>query len=130
MSALPPSQYPAIGRMDRATSSMRASAAPNNQRLSVVTRQIPLPFAYEDYEFDLTELEAVQSLGGTLDLAYAEEAQRSVAEEFEQWLINGAPEFSDGGSTIYGYRTHPNRLPDDRGHLGHGDQYLPGHSSR
>ena len=71
---------------------------------------MPLPFAFEDYEFDITELEAVQRLGGALDTAYTEEAQRSVAETFENWLVNGAAEFSVDGNTIYGYRTHPNRV--------------------
>ena len=104
------SQYQAMNRMDTASADMRASAAGNNQRLSVTPRLVPLPFAFEDYEFDITELEAVQRLGGTLDTAYTEEAQRSVAETFENWLVNGAAEFSDGGNTIYGYRTHPNRI--------------------
>jgi uncharacterized linocin/CFP29 family protein len=104
------SQYQAINRMDPATTDMRASAAGNNQRLRVTPRLVPLPFAFEDYEFDITELEAVQRLGGTLDTAYAEEAQRSVAETFESWLVNGAPDYSVDGNTIYGYRTHPNRI--------------------
>jgi uncharacterized linocin/CFP29 family protein len=104
------SQYTAVGRMDRASRDMRASAASNNQRMSLTPHLVPLPFAYEDYEFDLTELEAIQSLGGGLDLAYAEEAQRAVAEEFETWLVVGAPEFTLDGNTIYGYTTHPNRL--------------------
>lgn len=104
------SQYQAINRMDPATTDMRASAAGNNQRLRVTPHLIPLPFAFEDYEFDITELEAVQRLGGTLDTAYAEEAQRSVAETFESWLVNGAPDYSVDGNTIYGYRTHPNRI--------------------
>ena len=104
------SQYQAISRMDSASSSMRASAAANNQRLSVIPHLVPLPFAFEDYEFDITELEAVQRLGGTLDTAYTEEAQRSVAETFESWLVNGAAAFSVDGNTIYGYRTHPNRV--------------------
>jgi len=104
------SQYQAIGRMDPATTDMRASAAGNNQRLRVTPHLVPLPFAFEDYEFDITELEAVQRLGGTLDTAYTEEAQRSVAETFESWLVNGAPEFSVDGNTIFGYRTHPNRV--------------------
>jgi hypothetical protein len=104
------SQYAAIGRMEPASTDMRASAAGNNQRLTVTPHLVPLPFAFEDYEFDITELEAVQRLGGTLDTAYAEEAQRSVAETFEQWLISGAPEFSVDGNTIYGYRTHPQRV--------------------
>ena len=104
------SQYQAINRMDNATTDMRASAAGNNQRLTVTPRLVPLPFAFEDYEFDITELEAVQRLGGTLETAYTEEAQRSVAETFENWLVNGAAEFSVDGNTIYGYRTHPNRV--------------------
>ena len=106
------SQYAAIGRMEAVSTDMRASAAGNNQRLSVTPHLVPLPFAFEDYEFDITELEAVQRLGGTLETAYAEEAQRSVAETFESWLINGAPAFSVDGNTIYGYRTHPNRVID------------------
>jgi uncharacterized linocin/CFP29 family protein len=104
------SQYGAIGRMDPATTDMRASAAGNNQRLRVTPHLVPLPFAFEDYEFDITELEAVQRLGGTLDTAYTEEAQRSVAETFERWLISGAPEFSVDGNTVYGYRTAPGRV--------------------
>jgi uncharacterized linocin/CFP29 family protein len=104
------SQYQAINRMDNATTDMRASAAGNNQRLTVTPRLVPLPFAFEDYEFDITELEAVQRLGGTLETAYTEEAQRSVAETFENWLVNGAAEFSVDGNTIYGYRTHPSRV--------------------
>jgi uncharacterized linocin/CFP29 family protein len=104
------SQYQAIARMDPATTDMRASAAGNNQRLSVTPHLVPLPFAFEDYEFDITELEAVQRLGGALETAYTEEAQRSVAETFESWLVNGAPEFSVDGNTIYGYRTHPGRV--------------------
>ena len=103
-------QYQAIGRMEPAGSDMRASAAGNQQRLTVLERQVPLPFAFEDYEFDITEFEAVQRDGGQLNLAYAEEAERSVAEKFESWLINGAPDFSDTGGSIYGYRTHPNRV--------------------
>ena len=104
------SQYQAINRMEAASTDMRASAAGNNQRLAVTPRLVPLPFAFEDYEFDITELEAVQRLGGALDTSYTEEAQRSVAETFENWLINGASEFSEGANTIYGYRTHPNRV--------------------
>jgi hypothetical protein len=104
------SQYTAIGRMEPATTDMRASAAGNNQRLTVTPHLVPLPFAFEDYEFDITELEAVQRLGGGLETAYAEEAMRSVSETFEAWLVNGAPAFSVDGNTIYGYRTHPQRV--------------------
>jgi uncharacterized linocin/CFP29 family protein len=96
--------------MEPAGSDMRASAAGNDQRLTVGEQQIPLPFAFEDYDFDITEFEALQNNGAQLDLAYAEEAQRSVAEKFESWLINGAPDLSSTGSAIYGYRTHPSRV--------------------
>ena len=71
------SQYQAINRMEARVTDMRASAAGNNQRLSVTPRLVPLPFAFEDYEFDITELEAVQRMGGALDTSYTEEAQRS-----------------------------------------------------
>jgi uncharacterized linocin/CFP29 family protein len=103
------SQYNAVGRMERASADMRASAASNNQLLTVTPHLVPLPFAYADYDFDITEMEAVQRLGGQLDTTYAEEAMRSVTEEFERWLVNGAPEFSVDGNTIWGYRTHPLR---------------------
>jgi uncharacterized linocin/CFP29 family protein len=104
------SMYQTVTRMDPALTDMRMSAAGNNQRLSVAPHMVPLPFAYEDWEFDLTEVEAMQRNGGTLDTAYAEEAMRSVDEKFEDWLFNGAPDHVYDGLTLYGYRTHPQRI--------------------
>lgn len=106
------SQYHGVGRMGTANRSLYASAAGTQERLQVEPHTVLLPFAYADYQFDITELEASQRNGQRLDLTHAEEAQRTVAEDHENLLINGSTDFQIGGVPIYGYRTHPGRAQD------------------
>ncbi len=68
---------------------------------------IPLPIIHKDFNLNLRTLAASRTRGEALDTTQARVAARLVSERLEQMLFVGGPVF--GGSSIYGYTTHPDR---------------------
>lgn len=104
------SQYNSVGDMDAATVDMRPSAAGNNQRLRLDPHLVPLPFVFEDYEFDARELTASQNLGLGLDTTHATMAMRKVMEGFESLLFAGTVVGTRDGNRVWGYTNQPQRV--------------------
>jgi len=103
------SQYEDISEMGESNLSMRMSDMGNFERLELNPHLVPLVFAYKDYSFDLSELEAARYDGRSLDLTHAVAAQRSVAYDMERLLFNGSTQFTADGVPLYGYTTQPQR---------------------
>lgn len=69
--------------------------------------QIALPIFHKDFFINLRVLTASRDKGEALDTMQARMAARVVAEQMENVLFNGGPQF--GSMPMYGYRTHPDR---------------------
>lgn len=73
------------------------------------------------WEIDFRTLETSRLYGEPLDVSEARESAESVAEKQEDMMFNGDPLLVVGGTTVYGMRTHPNRLTDTATNYGGGD---------
>lgn len=100
--------YEAMGDIDPARMSMSMSASGRNQQASVNPHLMPLPFVYDDMQFDLRTLMAMAR--GGVDLAHIALAQQKVLEGFEQLAVNGSTQFAYQSVPIYGMLNHPRRL--------------------
>lgn len=101
--------YQALGDIDAAQLSMSMSAAGRNQRAPVDLNLMPLPFSFDDLQFDLRQLTAMQR-DSALDLAHTQAIQQKVLEAFETLAVSGSTQFAYQGVPIYGMLNHPNRL--------------------
>ena len=72
------------------------------------TQQVPVPIVHKDFRVNLRNLEASRRMGQGVDLVASDIAARVVAEKSEDMLFDGAPIVVEG-SSIVGYRTHPDR---------------------
>lgn len=70
---------------------------------------VPVPIFSMEFAIDLRTLLAARRLGDGLDTTAAVEATRVVAEAMDDIIINGNSSIVVNGTTIYGYRTHPDR---------------------
>ena len=70
----------------------------------------PLPIITSPFRFGWRQIEAMRRSGGTtLETATSSNAQRKVAEKLEDMMLNGDSKIVVAGSTIYGFRTLPQR---------------------
>jgi len=70
----------------------------------------PVPVIFRDFELDWRMLNASQIEGVPIDLSNSDAAIRKVGVASENIVVNGHAH-GLGGQTIYGYTTHPNRIP-------------------
>jgi uncharacterized linocin/CFP29 family protein len=69
---------------------------------------VPVPVVHKDWDLNLRNLEASRRFNSGLDVSGAAIAGRIVGDKSEGMLFSGAA-VNVGGSTIYGYTTHPHR---------------------
>ena len=109
--------YEKITDMDPALTSLDGLARTDNDRQEFILSQLPLPITHKDFFINLRTLMASRQTGETLDTTQVRTAGRVVAEQLENMLFNGGPNF--GGLPIYGYTTQPDRNTDTFGTGGH-----------
>lgn len=102
------SQWQGGGRMEGAKLTMDPRTLFNRDRVEYDTNQVPIPFIGMEFYLTIREL----SNPGSLQTDNAMAAANAVNEAIEDMVINGAPAIVVGGSPVYGYRTHPNRITD------------------
>jgi hypothetical protein len=107
-------EYSGIGDMDDAVVSMDGLARSDNDRVEFGANNVPLPITHKDFNIGIRTLAASRSGGRSsstvregLDTTQIRISTRKVSEMLERMLFKGGAKF--GGSTIYGYTTHPQR---------------------
>jgi len=100
-------EYEKVTDMNPAETTLSGVARTEDDRPEFELGTLPLPITHKDFNLNLRHLVASRSRGEPLDTTQARVAGRKVSERLEQMLFLGGPVF--GGSTIYGYLTHPNR---------------------
>jgi len=70
---------------------------------------MPLPIIHKDFNLNIRALHASRNGGNPLDTTQIKLATRLVAEKAENILFNGISSIKVQNSTIYGYKTAPNR---------------------
>ncbi len=103
------SQWNTSSEMTRAAVTIEGYSRGSRDRLDFELNSVPVPVIHKEYDFGTRELEASRRMGNALETGHAEAAARVVAEELERMLIGGNTNIVIGGSTIYGYTTHPDR---------------------
>lgn len=99
--------YERVTDMDPASTTLDGLARTVNDRQEFDLNQLPLPITHKDFFLNLRELSSSREKGEALDTTQVRTAGRVVAEQLENMLFNGGPQF--GGLTIPGYLTHPDR---------------------
>lgn len=107
-------QYNKMSTMPPANLAMNPLTDGERGRIDFSLAGVPIPFAFEDFQLDIRTLTASRSLGSSLDLQQGSEASYQVALAWETLLFNGTPAMAVADrvgtlSTIYGYKTHPDR---------------------
>ncbi len=112
----------------RTSSEKRVAEATLNGRTTVsgdnVARGfdgVVMPIIASPWELDFRTLENSRLFGEPLDVSEARESAQAVVEKQEDLMFNGDTNLVVGGMTIYGMRTHPNRLTDTATNYGGGD---------
>lgn len=100
-------EYQKVGDIDPAIVSLDGVTRSENDTPEYSTANLPLPITHKDFYINMRKLVASRNLGESLDVTMARASGRKVSEELERMLYQGGKTF--GGSTIYGYCTHPNR---------------------
>lgn len=106
-------EYETVSDMEEAIISMSGVERSDNDRQEYERSGVPLPMTHKDFDVDLRELEASRNGTRPIDTTRAGVAGRKVSEKQEEMLFEGGPTF--GGLPIYGYTTHPQRIPTSFG---------------
>jgi uncharacterized linocin/CFP29 family protein len=114
------SQWNTSSEMTPAQVSMTGQGAGERDRVEFNLAGVPVPVIWKEFQIGARQLEASRRLGEPLDTTHVYEATRVVAEMQEYMLFNGAAVVLNA-SSIYGYRTHPNRNTDTATNYGGGD---------
>jgi uncharacterized linocin/CFP29 family protein len=100
-------EYETIGDMEEAVVSLDGLSRSDNDTLGFAPANVPLPITHKDFNIGLRKLAASRERGEALDTLQVRVSTRKVAEKLEYMLFRGGSKY--GGSTIYGYTSHPNR---------------------
>ncbi len=100
-------EYEKITDMEAAVVSLDGLPRGDSDRQEFSLSNIPVPIIHKDFDISIRTLAASRERGESLDTTQAGTAGRLCAEELENILINGGPQF--GGSTIPGFTTESNR---------------------
>ena len=113
-------QWYASSELTPAEQNMTGRSRGSRDLPDMVQFGVPLPFTFKEFGVDLRMLEASRRFGSPIDTTTAAEAGRVVAETLAAMLFGGSS-VTFQGRTIYGYRTHPNRVTDTASNFGGGD---------
>lgn len=107
-------QYNKMSAMPASTLSMNPLMDAERGRVNFTLAGVPIPFAFNDFQLDIRTVTASRLLGDGLDMTQGTEAAYQVALTWETMLFNGTPAIAIADragtlSTIYGYKTHPDR---------------------
>lgn len=102
-------QWEDISDMTPANVNMSGVTPAEQDRVSYDLNSIPLPIIHKEFHINIRALEASRRLGQPLDTTQVEVATRTVSEQIENILLNGASALTFGGGTLRGYRDHGDR---------------------
>jgi uncharacterized protein DUF6260 len=101
-------EYEKMTAFDDAIVSMDGLAQSANDLVEYLQDRLPMPITHKDFFLNLRNLTASREKGEPLDTTNVRQATRVVNEASEKMLFQGfANKF--GGTSIYGYMTHPDR---------------------
>lgn len=107
-------QWEDIGDMEAAQLSMDGAVESEQDKVEYTLSSLPLPIMHKDFYLNLRTLAASRERGEALDTTQVRYCGRLIAEETEKLLFQGTTA-KFGGSSIYGYMTHPDRNLDSYG---------------
>lgn len=102
-------EWQQVSDMEPAQVSMSGVTQGNNDRVEYALTGVPLPIIHKDFNINIRALHASRNGGSPLDTTQARIAAKLVAEMQEYILFNGYANIKMQNSTIYGYKTFPNR---------------------
>lgn len=114
------SRYYVASEVTAANVTMSGRGGANRDLPEITEIDVPVPVIFKDFEIDQRALMASRRLGDGLDLSALRAASQVVAETQEDMLLGNLGAFKMNGTTIYGYRTHPNRNTATASGLGAG----------
>lgn len=103
-------QYEQMSDMGDADVDMSGEAEGDEDTIAYTLANVPIPVVHKAYRINKRRLEASRKLGQSIDTTQAEVASRKVRDKSEDILFNGQAGITVNGNTLYGYRTHPNRV--------------------
>ena len=103
-------EYERVGSLGRAQMTMDGETQGARDRLTFDVGYLPIPIIFQDYSINARVLAASRLRGSSIDTTTGEEAGKSVAEELEILLFQGASSFTYGSGVLYGYTDAPNRM--------------------
>lgn len=98
-----------VSDMEPAEVNMSGVTEGRNDRVEYALNGVPLPIIHKDFNINIRALHASRNRGSPLDTTQARIAAKLVSERLEQMLFNGVSSIKMQNSTIYGYKTFPNR---------------------
>ena len=102
------SQYQKSSAMRAATITMDPRVDAERDRRDYPLVSVPVPIIMVPFDINIRELMSARQHGHALDSSHIDDATRSVSEGIEALVFNGSTLVVQG-TTIYGYRTHPDR---------------------
>lgn len=103
-------EYERVSELGRAQMTMDGETQGARDRLTFDVGYLPIPIVFQDYSINARVLAASRLRGSSLDTTTGEEASKSVAEELELLLFQGASSFTYGSGVLYGYTDAPYRV--------------------
>lgn len=114
------STYEQMGDMTPADLNMNGEVRGEQDRLTFVPQNIPVPLIFKDFQLSLRHLEASRrGTGSALDTTQAIVATRRVQDRVDDLIFNGESR-QLGENMIYGLRTKPQRLQKTAAECGGG----------
>lgn len=102
-------QFEQVNEFTAAQQDMDAGTAGQEDTAEFTLQSVPIPITHKDFRVNIRHLQASRTIGAPVDTTNVELATRQVVEKLEDTLFNGG-DVVVGGSSIFGYRTQPNRV--------------------
>lgn len=102
-------EWEKVSDMEPAHVSMSGRSTGEKDRVEFDLEGVPLPIIHKEFSLNIRALHASRNLGQPLDTTQAQLAAKLVSEKIEELLFAGNSQIKMQSSTIYGYKTAPNR---------------------
>ncbi len=114
------SRWNQASQLTPANVNMTGASRGELDRMETKQAGVPVPVIFKEFSIPVRQLKASRRMGDGLDTTTAAAAAEVVGEGLESMLFNGNS-VVQGGTTVYGLRTHTNRISDTAVNFGGGD---------
>lgn len=102
-------QWEKVSDMNSASITMNGLDRTQNEGLDYALESMPIPIVHKDFQLNMRHLLASRRNGDSLDTTQVAVCTRKVSDVIENLIFNGVQIKATNG-TIWGLRTHPNRV--------------------